>query len=62
MLSVRSASASLVPWAEAQQLSATEILLTAGEMLSMMCLMRPNNYIGLAAAAFNEAKFQAYAA
>ena len=48
-------------WALAQHLPATEVAPAAGETPGTVYLVRPDAYIGLAAATFNEAEFQAYA-
>lgn len=49
-------------WAKAHQIPATELLPVAGETSGTVYLVRPDSYIGLAAATFNEAEFGGYAA
>ena len=61
VLCVGLAPASLTAWAKAHGLLLTEITPVAPEMPGAVYLMRPDAYVGLAAVAFNEAAFTAYA-
>lgn len=48
-------------WAAAHAVATTEVAPTAAETPGSMYLVRPDGYVGLAAAAFNETVFTAYA-
>ncbi len=61
LLSVGPVPAAAAAWAAAHQLAATEIAPAASEKAGTVYLVRPDGYLALVAATFDEAEFSAYA-
>ncbi len=61
VLSVGPAPAALGAWAQARALPLAQAAPAAGEVPGTVYLVRPDGYVGLAAPAFSEAAFSAYA-